>query len=994
MIAGGANLADGSSTQEGITEDGFTLIPRGGLDKESFSLSSEELGSGEVKVNVAADGARDLPYALFELIYDPAKFNPVSVDFGEFFGTEELLTAGITTVAGNVGLGVVPIHYDQKEPVSGSGTIVTVTFEKSPYREVSIGRVEAFLPRESDVQIEGLDVNDQVAAVPQDIVKLRWREVLVGDGDRSGEVGISDLTPIAINFLEVPSSTPESTIFDYDQSDEVGVSDITPIALNYLQTVTGYNVYYSLSDDKSNPTLDGSVDRATADPGASLNAEGFGTYVYDIQNFAPEGESYWFFVRGVDGEGESPAESSAIEVPGGGGTQNPPLLLGFTVTIDNPLLPDTITAHLNPDGDLLDANGDPLGNLDFIANETYDFNLVSGDVSVYDPEQSQYLPPAEMFPSDPLWRAVWNNVTWTSVVTSGHPDAPLQDFPFSVSPGPSTSATAGADDPFTVEVSANIGGPGGETMNLTINVGADPNAPYLADVTPTEVDFIDYNTQLVRIFCNMNEGVGGTDNYTFTLIPALSFWPPDDPNPPTSPTEVSLVEGVDEFDLDLGEFVVVDQPNAEFGTEQVIVFKVPASVGWGAWRFRAGNTLGHLSSINHPPVDGTAPTDLHLVTTNLGVTPIPLRIYPVVVDSEGNQGVHRIVVFPENPRVQKYPNIVDQQLDASRYNQTWVREEFDSEGNKCGYFFPWIGDPLDPEAPPPEPHARIYTEDPFTGPGGSFVHNQAAWVATTQLAEQQDNPGLIFCTDWSARTWNRLVIDTTQLPVDTYYIAVFAAGGGGFPVGGATFVKQANPAPPSGDPPVIHAIADADIVFDHDRDNVKDSPWPFIEYPDAFGVTFDWAQKQDPALFIVADFIQPDVEFDSTTLDYHDTSVQLFNEEGGLPGNPVQRILGGLNYSPSPNAGISTFKPYAITSGPHMDPGDLPGIGEPGAQFTENDSGWIVFPLTEINPFILDNGRWYVGVAIWNYGVTPQSWVPNPAAPFAIPFSVANYSAG
>lgn len=77
--------------------------------------------------------------------------------------------------------------------------------------------------------------------------RLRWTYKNVGDYDQSGEVGIPDITPIALHYSHIrdqfgnwPDASDE--IIDGDMSGEIGIPDVTPIALNYLAAVEGYNI--------------------------------------------------------------------------------------------------------------------------------------------------------------------------------------------------------------------------------------------------------------------------------------------------------------------------------------------------------------------------------------------------------------------------------------------------------------------------------------------------------------------------------------------------------------------------------------------------------------------------------------------------------------------------------------------------------------------------------------------------------------------------------
>ncbi|MCD6118609.1 PKD domain-containing protein, partial [bacterium] len=90
---------------------------------------------------------------------------------------------------------------------------------------------------------------------------LSWSYVNAGDCDLSGEVGISDITPIAQNYLAITDDgigdDEYEAWIDGDDSGEVGISDITPIAENYLNDVMEYRIVTSDSlDDGFTPIGD------------------------------------------------------------------------------------------------------------------------------------------------------------------------------------------------------------------------------------------------------------------------------------------------------------------------------------------------------------------------------------------------------------------------------------------------------------------------------------------------------------------------------------------------------------------------------------------------------------------------------------------------------------------------------------------------------------------------------------------------------------------
>ncbi|MEP0814724.1 MAG: carbohydrate binding domain-containing protein [bacterium] len=90
-----------------------------------------------------------------------------------------------------------------------------------------------------------------LSSTPEPDKMLTWSYANPGDYDSNGEVSVSDITPIALNFLASASDGSgndaiESWI-DGDKSGEVGISDVTIIALNFLVNVAAYRILTSES---------------------------------------------------------------------------------------------------------------------------------------------------------------------------------------------------------------------------------------------------------------------------------------------------------------------------------------------------------------------------------------------------------------------------------------------------------------------------------------------------------------------------------------------------------------------------------------------------------------------------------------------------------------------------------------------------------------------------------------------------------------------------
>ncbi|MEP0813814.1 MAG: hypothetical protein HRF49_04000 [bacterium] len=87
-----------------------------------------------------------------------------------------------------------------------------------------------------------------------DLQVLEWDYANPGDCDLNGEVGISDITPIALNYGRFPLDAVGDEqlslrLIDVDESAEIGMSDITPIALNYQNRIEGYRIYIADSNN-------------------------------------------------------------------------------------------------------------------------------------------------------------------------------------------------------------------------------------------------------------------------------------------------------------------------------------------------------------------------------------------------------------------------------------------------------------------------------------------------------------------------------------------------------------------------------------------------------------------------------------------------------------------------------------------------------------------------------------------------------------------------
>jgi hypothetical protein len=148
---------------------------------------------------------------------------------------------------------------------------------------------------------------------------ISWSYVNLGDYDLDGEVGVSDITPIAQSFGArtndgVGDDALEAWI-DGDGDGEVGVSDITTIAQNFLARVAAYRIL----------TCDLSVGEF-APVGEPVEFGDVGVFPKTFTVPVPEGASNYISVEPLDAEGNAGARNEAVEIT------LPPTIIGVSPT--------------------------------------------------------------------------------------------------------------------------------------------------------------------------------------------------------------------------------------------------------------------------------------------------------------------------------------------------------------------------------------------------------------------------------------------------------------------------------------------------------------------------------------------------------------------------------------------------------------------------------------------------------------------------------------
>ena len=193
--------------------------------------------------------AGTLTITIHELHQPGAFFNielpaGVSVAAESWTGDGGLLHLIIPTQDG-VELGVVPAGGIVKGPVR-----VALTLAAAP-------RVVSVPPVGEHNVITDLTVTD----VGGGQVTLEWTQVNTGDYDFNGEVNISDLTPLGVNYLRTyerqgPGARELTEYWvDGDANGEINIGDVTPIGVNYGAVIAGYNIRHNGVKLPGQPTV-------------------------------------------------------------------------------------------------------------------------------------------------------------------------------------------------------------------------------------------------------------------------------------------------------------------------------------------------------------------------------------------------------------------------------------------------------------------------------------------------------------------------------------------------------------------------------------------------------------------------------------------------------------------------------------------------------------------------------------------------------------------
>ena len=215
------------------------------------TLDLHSVVNGDTTTVSVAINDTDANYGVtMEVLYDPAKYTPVTTNFSGLIDTA-LELAG-TRTAGIVSLGQVDVNGKALR----SGDFATVTFKAGPARNVlAAGDAHtapvdtAYDPSQLSVAgAAGFTLTKATAETGDPATYSILATCAIGDGNDDGATNIASLTPMIsyLNYGVVISDTNFAVAMtDYDGNGECNISDLTPIGVHLNEQTTGIEVVLS-----------------------------------------------------------------------------------------------------------------------------------------------------------------------------------------------------------------------------------------------------------------------------------------------------------------------------------------------------------------------------------------------------------------------------------------------------------------------------------------------------------------------------------------------------------------------------------------------------------------------------------------------------------------------------------------------------------------------------------------------------------------------------
>ncbi len=313
-----------------VSSDGFELrvldssFQYGG--NADFALQVHETTTGRT-VEILAD-ATDLRSIHLQLDYDSSLLHPIAAELQSWPGVQadKQINLAVSDIAGSVHLGSTIVHPQLMNGPSGQFSVASISFAEGGMLS---GRSASAAPSGSSSRIPDLSVDAGSGDVS-------FSYSNVGDYDQNSQVGISDITPLGVNFNADPAAgttypfASSLSVVDGDSNGLITLADITPIGQNFGNTVDSWSLYGGDSADYPADAAAGNgaaINLGTvnfADDSGLSTAEFRLTYAANLTDVATS-SAVSFWLRPVNAGSEGISSNLAGE---GAADTTPPFWIG------------------------------------------------------------------------------------------------------------------------------------------------------------------------------------------------------------------------------------------------------------------------------------------------------------------------------------------------------------------------------------------------------------------------------------------------------------------------------------------------------------------------------------------------------------------------------------------------------------------------------------------------------------------------------------------
>lgn len=195
-------------------------------------------GTDGFEVSVRA--GEDMPIVdelFFQIIYDPKELHAEAITIDNSSGDGSSLDLAFEAVPGTIEVGIVATSLATGPAVRPGDALLSFRLVEGPGAKESSAVNDAHLSRARNLEFNEVEGN----------WILTWDYTNPGDNNQDGEVGVADISPIAMHYgkqVENDWDDPLRNV-DGDHNGEINLADITVIAMNYASQLWAYQIEMS-----------------------------------------------------------------------------------------------------------------------------------------------------------------------------------------------------------------------------------------------------------------------------------------------------------------------------------------------------------------------------------------------------------------------------------------------------------------------------------------------------------------------------------------------------------------------------------------------------------------------------------------------------------------------------------------------------------------------------------------------------------------------------